>query len=64
VVSAIGEVLATCGPDEEVLTAKLTRADLDAASDTFPVLRDRRPELYAQLTAPMSRFGRWTSEPR
>jgi len=63
-VSATGEVVVTCGPDEELLTAKLTRADLEAASDVFPVLRDRRPELYGELTTPMTRFGRWTSEPR
>jgi predicted amidohydrolase len=64
VVSATGEVVAKCGPDEEVLTAKLTRADLEAASDVFPVLRDRRPELYGELTAPLTRFGRWKSEAR
>lgn len=58
VVTATGEVLARGGREEELVTAKLTAADLSAGSDVFPVLRDRRPELYKELTAPLTTFLR------
>lgn len=57
IVSATGEVLARgdCGP--EMVTATLTAADLEAGSDVFPLLRDRRPDLYGQIAAPLSTFA-------
>ncbi len=57
IVAATGEVVARAGEDEETLTATLAGRDLAAASDVFPVLRDRRPELYGPLTAPLSTFA-------
>lgn len=57
VVAATGEVVARASADEEMVTAKLTAADLDAASDVFPLLRDRRPNLYTSVTAPLSTFA-------
>lgn len=57
IVAATGEVMACAGPDEEMLTAKLTAADLDAGSDVFPLLRDRRPNMYTPIIAPHSAFA-------
>jgi predicted amidohydrolase len=42
VVGPMGEVLAEAGPDEEVLRATLSRADLEAARRTNPSLANRR----------------------
>lgn len=56
-VTATGEVVAAGGPAEEIVVATLPAADLDAASDVFPVMRDRRPEVYRPLVAPSSSFA-------
>jgi 5-aminopentanamidase len=56
-VSATGEVVAEADDAECVLVAALPGADLDAASDVFPVMRDRRPLVYRPLTAPASDFA-------
>lgn len=56
-VSARGEVVATAGVDQQVLIGSLSGADLDGASDVFPVMRDRRPEIYQPLVAQSSSFA-------
>lgn len=56
-VSATGEVVAEADDAEGVLVATLHGADLDAASDVFPVMRDRRPLVYRPLIAPASDFA-------
>ena len=48
-VTARGEVVAVAGEDEEILIGTLPGADLDGASDVFPVMRDRRPDVYNRL---------------
>lgn len=58
VISARGEVVARAGSGPETLRATLRGEDLEHASDIFPILRDRRPELYGSLVAPHRRFGR------
>lgn len=58
VVTATGRVISSAGDHEDVLTATLPGADLDSASDVFPVMRDRRPFLYAPLVAPNASHGR------
>ena len=56
-VTATGEVVAEADGSEGVLVATLPGADLDAASEVFPVMRDRRPEVYRPLIAPISTFA-------
>jgi len=56
-VSATGQVIAAADEVEGVLLATLPGADLDAASEVFPVMRDRRPSVYGPLTSPASDFG-------
>ena len=56
-VTATGEVVAVADGSEGVVVANLPGADLDAASEVFPVMRDRRPEVYRPLTAPVSTFA-------
>jgi predicted amidohydrolase len=57
VVTATGEVVAEADDAEGVLVATLPGADLAAASDVFPVMRDRRPQVYGPLMAPASELG-------
>lgn len=52
VVSATGEVLAVAGDGEERLRALLKPGLLEQAHEVFPVLRDRRPDVYGPLVAP------------
>jgi len=52
-VSAAGTVVAEAGSGEESVVALLTQADLAAAADVFPLLRDRRPDTYGELVAPL-----------
>lgn len=56
-VTARGEVVAVAGEDEEVLVGTLPGADLDGASDVFPVMRDRRPDVYTRLVEGASAFA-------
>jgi predicted amidohydrolase len=56
-VTATGEVVAEADGSEGVIVTTLPGADLDAASDVFPVMRDRRPEVYHPLIAPASAFA-------
>jgi predicted amidohydrolase len=56
-VTARGEVVAVAGDKEEILIGTLPGADLDGASDVFPVMRDRRPEVYAPLVDRASSFA-------
>jgi predicted amidohydrolase len=62
IVTATGEVVAIAGDHEDVLTAVLPGAHLDAASDVFPVMRDRRPSVYQPLVAPNSSYARLRPE--
>jgi len=62
-VTATGEVVAEADGSEGVVVATLPGSDLDAASDVFPVMRDRRPELYQPLSAPASVFGSLSVDP-
>jgi predicted amidohydrolase len=48
-VTARGEIVAVAAETEEILTGTLPGADLDGASDVFPVMRDRRPDVYHRL---------------
>jgi predicted amidohydrolase len=57
IVSATGQVIARGGDSEEIVEGLLPVADLAAAAGVFPVLRDRRPDAYGDLTAPLSRFA-------
>jgi predicted amidohydrolase len=56
-ISAGGEVVARAGSGPETLRGTLRSDDLEHASDTFPVLRDRRPDVYGSLVAPHARFA-------
>lgn len=62
-VTATGEVVAVADGSEGVVVANLPGADLDAASEVFPVMRDRRPELYRPLTDPASTFASLKTDP-
>ncbi len=56
-VTATGDVVAEADDAEGVVVATLPGADLDSASDVFPVMRDRRPSVYRPLIAPASDFA-------
>ena len=56
-VAASGQVLDTAGEGEEGLRVVLEREALDRASDVFPLLRDRRPQTYADLVRPSADFA-------
>jgi predicted amidohydrolase len=56
-VTARGEVVAVAGENEQVLIGTLPGADLDGASDVFPVMRDRRPDVYTTLVHRSSSFA-------
>ncbi|MGH8916004.1 MAG: carbon-nitrogen hydrolase family protein, partial [Acidimicrobiia bacterium] len=62
-VTATGEVVAEADGSEGVLVATLPGADLDAASEVFPVMRDRRPSVYQPLIAPASQFASLSVDP-
>ena len=57
IISALGDVIAVAGSEVETLIGALPGAHLDAASDIFPVLRDRRPDLYGHLVQPQADFA-------
>jgi predicted amidohydrolase len=61
-VTATGALAAEADDTEQVLVATLPGADLDAASEVFPVMRDRRPEVYLPLADPSSQFALLKSE--
>jgi predicted amidohydrolase len=56
-VTATGDVVAEADDAEGVLVATLPGADLNSASDVFPVMRDRRPPVYRPLIASASDLG-------
>lgn len=58
IVSAVGDVVARGGPDEELISGVLTDDDLVKAGSVFPLLRDRRPDAYRDLVAPGVDFAR------
>jgi len=52
IVSATGEVVARAGTGPETLIGVLRRSDLDQAANVFPLMRDRRPDLYSSIIEP------------
>jgi N-carbamoylputrescine amidase len=40
------------GTDEAIVTLDISRGDVDAARRSFPLFRDRRPEVYSVIAAP------------
>lgn len=58
IVSAIGQVVARGGDSEEMISGVLSDQDLATAANVFPVLRDRRPDAYNNLTASLCSFAR------
>ncbi len=62
-VAATGDLVAEADGSEGVVVATLPGVDLDAASEVFPVMRDRRPEAYQPLIAPASAFASLTVDP-
>ena len=63
IVSATGETIAVGGSDSETVIATLPGAHLEEASDIFPVLRDRRPDLYGHVVRPQTDFAVSRDEP-
>lgn len=57
IVSAVGQVVAKGGDGEEMIAGVLPNQDLATAANVFPVLRDRRPDAYGDLTASRSNFA-------
>lgn len=51
-VAASGRVVDVAGTGEGCLRAVLKREELARAADVFPLLRDRRPDTYADLVRP------------
>jgi predicted amidohydrolase len=62
-VTATGEVVAATDGSEGVVMATLPGSNLDAASEVFPVMRDRRPGVYHPLIASASDFASLTIDP-
>jgi predicted amidohydrolase len=63
VVTAEGEVVAQAGDGEEQLRASLPASALSESHGVFPVLRDRRPDVYAPLVAPLSSNAALSTRP-
>jgi N-carbamoylputrescine amidase len=45
--------LQASGSDEAIITVEISREDVFAARRDFPLFRDRRPEIYSVIAAPM-----------
>lgn len=58
IVSATGQRIARAGSGEEALSGFLQASSLADAANVFPVMRDRRPDAYGQLTASRTGFAR------
>jgi predicted amidohydrolase len=56
-VTAAGEVVACAGDGEEQARVELTDAALADGHQVFPVLRDRRPEVYGTVVASPATFA-------
>lgn len=57
IVAATGRTVAVAGGEEQALDGGLGVGELGEAADVFPLLRDRRPDTYAPLVEPFSRFA-------
>lgn len=57
IVSATGRTVARAGGSEEHLDGVLPSADLVEAASVFPVLRDRRPDVYGPLVQARESFS-------
>jgi N-carbamoylputrescine amidase len=62
IVSATGQVVARGGSGEEIISGFLAADDLANAANVFPVLRDRRPDAYGNLTVSRTGFARLQPE--
>lgn len=58
ITTATGQVIARAGAEEQALEGFLPAQSLQEAASIFPLLRDRRPDAYGELTAPLSRFAK------
>ena len=64
IVSATGHVVARAGTGEEALRGTLPASELADAASVFPLMRDRRPDVYGDLTASRNKFARLRRTPR
>lgn len=58
IVSAKGEVVAKAGGSEEMLQGFLPRSALADAANVFPLMRDRRPDAYGDMSSGRTRFAK------
>jgi predicted amidohydrolase len=63
-VTATGREVGVASGKEELLIGTLPGADLEAASDVFPVMRDRRRDVYAPLVDGSRTYGSLRSPDR
>jgi len=45
--------LQASGSEEAIVTVDISREDVTAARRNFPLFRDRRPEVYSVIAAPV-----------
>jgi hypothetical protein len=64
IVSATGHVVCRAGRGEEALSGLLPASGLADAAKVFPLMRDRRPDAYGDLTASRRKFARLHRKPR
>ncbi|MHA4853910.1 carbon-nitrogen hydrolase family protein [Rhodococcus sp. MSC1_016] len=57
VVDPWGTVIATASDTETVVTTRVDLSMVDSVRDAFPLLRQRRPQLYGDLSAPVGADG-------
>jgi predicted amidohydrolase len=57
IVDAAGCKVARAGSGEEMLKGLLPASSLADAANVFPVMRDRRPDAYGDIAAPLSSFA-------
>jgi predicted amidohydrolase len=63
-VAASGELLGKAGREEERVRVVLERDQLARAAAVFPLLRDRRPQTYADIVRPSADFAALTDRRR
>ncbi|HEY7248814.1 MAG TPA: carbon-nitrogen hydrolase family protein [Xanthobacteraceae bacterium] len=57
IVNAVGQKVARAGAGEEILKGSLPASSLAEAANVFPIMRDRRPDAYGDIAAPLSSFA-------